>query len=149
MLVRKPSRFCWALVGLGVVFSGCAAAGDDAGEQAREASAYDGGDTPDPGCLAICGAKELPCAGVDTEGATLTVTQTTASGCSGLVTFNVSGTLKVTIDCTSKKVCIDEGGGGCVGSAGMCYPAEFNSRGFSYSLPDCIQGSLSCWMGAK
>jgi hypothetical protein len=73
-----------------------------------------------------------------------TITMATANGCSGSAAFPASGALRLTIDCTSKKVCIDEGGGGCIGSAGTCYAAEITATSFSYMIPNCIQGSLIC-----
>jgi hypothetical protein len=92
----------------------------------------------------LCRGKDLSCSGPDTEFGMGTITATTPNGCSGAATFPVSGALKVTIDCTSKQVCIDEGGGGCIGSVGMCYPAAITAAGFSYTIANCAQGSLTC-----
>ncbi len=103
--------------------------------------------TPDPGCLAWCASNQIWCTTSDTEYGTASITERTANGCSIQVALVVHGTIDLTVDCASKKVCVDRGDGGCTGSAGTCYPAEITAAGVSYMLPACLQGSLSCYVG--
>jgi hypothetical protein len=119
-----------------------APSGPNRGPDARH---EDAPNAPDPACLALCAVKSLSCFGVDTESGAGTITQSTAKGCSIHVTLVVSGTEDVTVDCASKNVCVDQGPGGCMGAPGTCYPAtDLTATDFSYRLPNCIEGSLTC-----
>jgi hypothetical protein len=107
---------------------------------------------PDPACMDYCrSSKSLSCNGPDTECCgTPTITSTSATGCSVEVTgLPVTGPLAMTIDCVAKKVCVDRAGPNarvCLGAAGMCYTAHFESGGFSSDpSPNCMQGGLSCY----
>jgi hypothetical protein len=106
----------------------------------------EGDGAPDPGCLAVCALTELPCFGVDAESGMAKITEMDTSGCTAEVTLPVSGKIKLTLDCAAKKVCLNQGGAACVGSAGDCFAVEFTSKSFSYRIQDCNQGSLSCSM---
>jgi hypothetical protein len=57
----------------------------------------------------------------------------------------VSGSVDWTLDCTLRRVCIDENrAGGCLGKSGTCYPVELQPKSFSYSLRSCLNGGLGC-----
>jgi len=103
--------------------------------------------TPDPACLELCRASELTCLAPDVEGATSTITASTANGCSGTATLAVNGSVDWTLDCTLRRVCIDESRyalGGCLGTSGACYPADLAPKAFGYHIRACGTGGLSC-----
>src|SRR6185503_12777370 len=104
-------------------------------------------DAPDPACVELCHATELTCWAPDAEAATSTITASTATGCSGTATLAVNGSVDWTLDCTLRRVCIDDsryGLGGCLGTRGSCYPADLQPKSFAYSLRACLNGGLSC-----
>jgi hypothetical protein len=124
---------------------GCGGSTEPGGTNVHEDGGQDVTSAPDPACLAFCASHDLACLGADTEYGTGTVTVVTAKGCSVEVMLVVTGTIDLTVDCTSKSVCVDRAPGECTGTAGMCYPArELTAMGFAYSLPGCIHGSLGC-----
>ena len=64
--------------------------------------------------------------------------------CTFTATLPVSGTVEMTIDCFNMQACITASDGGCAGNVGECYPLTVDGDSFSYMVPNCIQGSLSC-----
>jgi hypothetical protein len=147
MIQRMLCRLGWLGLGSCLVFSGCGGSTETGGPAVQgDSGPEDAARAPDSACLAFCASKNLWCLGVDTESGTGVITATTAKGCSVKVTLVVSGTTDATVDCAARNVCVDQGPGGCMGVAGMCYQADLTATGFSYGLPNCIQGSLACYV---
>ncbi len=95
-------------------------------------------------CLALCGQSELSCWGPDTENGTVTFSDVTATGCTATVVLASSGTFTFTLDCVAEETCMTAGNAGCLGTPGECEPTTFTTSSFSYHIPECVNGSLSC-----
>jgi hypothetical protein len=132
--------------GIFLAFSACGGT-TEVPDVASDGGPVDAETTPDPACLAWCASSHIWCTTTDTEYGTANITERTANGCSIHVALVVHGTIDVTLDCASKKVCVDQGDGGCTGAAGTCYPADVTATSVSYMLAACLQGSLACYVG--
>ncbi|MCA9623529.1 MAG: hypothetical protein KC731_31120 [Myxococcales bacterium] len=99
---------------------------------------------PDLACIQLCPHPGYGCEGVDTEIGSGQTSEVTPTGCTFTATLPASGTVEMTIDCLSVRACITASEGGCVGEVGACYPLTTDGMSFSYTIPDCVQGSLSC-----
>ena len=137
-------RLAWLGMAACFTFAACGGSTQPGNTDLHEDGGQDVPSASDPACLAFCAAHDVVCLGADTEYGTGIVTAT-AKGCSIEVMLVVTGTIDLTVDCTSKSVCVDRAPGDCTGTAGICYPTrELTATGFAYSLPSCIHGSLGC-----
>jgi hypothetical protein len=102
------------------------------------------GGAPDADCLALCAQPDLWCQGPGVESASVLLSDITGVGCITTVMLPLSGDITLTIDCLMGEACVTAGDGGCAGKAGECYPTSFTASSFSYALPNCTDGSLSC-----
>ena len=105
-----------------------------------------GASDPDLTCLQLCPHPGWSCTGVDLENGSGVASEVTASGCTFTADLPVSGIVEMTIDCLNVEACITASDGNCAGNVGECYPLDVHMSGdaFSYMVPNCIQGSLSC-----
>lgn len=105
-----------------------------------------GASDPDLTCIQLCPHPGWDCTGVDLENGSGVAADVTSSGCTFTATLPASGTVEMTIDCLNVQACITASDGGCAGNVGECYPltVAMDAESFSYMVPNCIQGSLSC-----
>lgn len=105
-----------------------------------------GASDPDLACIQLCPHPSYECTGVDTELGSGVTSDLMSGSCTFTATLPVSGTVEMTLDCYNVQACITASDGGCAGNVGECYPLTVggDDDSFSYMVPNCIQGSLSC-----
>jgi hypothetical protein len=148
-----------AACGSDVTSSGSAGGGTASGGSGQGASGGTGGNggtgtgpgtggqgasDPDLACIQLCAHPTYECTGVDTEFGSGATSELTSSGCTFTANLPVSGTVEMTIDCLNVQACITASDGGCAGNVAECYPLTVDGESWSYMVPNCIQGSLSC-----
>ena len=93
--------------------------------------------------MEFCESNAIQCGGPNAQASpSSTITATTPTGCS--LSTALIGTVSVNIDCATAQVCIEESSGGCLGTPGECYDAQFDSGNFGYTLQGCINGGVWC-----
>ncbi|MBW2456805.1 MAG: hypothetical protein JRI68_19970 [Deltaproteobacteria bacterium] len=124
-------------------------AGGAAGQGGTTSSGTGGGgqggsSAPNADCLDLCAETTLTCYGPDTENGSATISEVTATSCTATVDLPSSGPVTVTLDCVAEEVCVTAGGANCVGTPGECYETLYEPTAFSYTITNCMHGSLSC-----
>lgn len=94
-------------------------------------------------CVAFCASSSRFCNGPNLEVATSSSVVGTNVGCTLTVELPASGSVEVDLNCVSGEVCIERGSA-CFGVPGECYAANWGASGFSYFIPGCLNGSLTC-----
>ncbi|HHH30945.1 MAG TPA: hypothetical protein ENK57_21735 [Polyangiaceae bacterium] len=126
--------------------NGQGASGGTGGTGAGPGAGGQGASDPDLTCLQLCPHPGWDCTGVDLENGSGVASDVTSTGCTFTATLATSGTVEMMIDCLDVQACVTASDGSCAGNVGECYPLDvaMDAESFSYMVPNCIQGSLSC-----